>query len=152
LCGHPLQERRGGNVKSDIVGHLRYDIGWRNAVFGIGTDCVGAGNPVTDTKRRNPITHRGDRPGDLGSEDKRYFVRVQPGPEVCVDEIHADRLGFDQHLARAGGGLRPVDVVEDFWSAVLGDFNGLHNRLISRRHPAAGDGTGDNDQGTPVSL
>ena len=53
-------------------------------------------------------------------------MRVQPGPEVGVDEIHADRLGFDQHLARAGGGLRQIDIVEDLWPTVLGDFDGLH--------------------------
>jgi hypothetical protein len=53
-------------------------------------------------------------------------VGVESGPEVGVDEIHTDRLGFDQHLPRAGGWLRPLDIVEDFWPAVLGDFNRTH--------------------------
>lgn len=126
MCRHPLQERRGGNIEADPVGYSRDEIDWRNAVFRIGTDSVGAGNPVADMKRRNPVAHRGDCSGDLGAKDKPQFVWIQPRPEVGVNKVHADRLGFDQHLARAGEGPRPVDVVEDFWSAVLGDFNGMH--------------------------
>jgi hypothetical protein len=69
--GHTLEDGGRGDVKADTVRHPRYDIGWRDAVFRIGADRVGAGNPVTDSKRRNPVTHRSDGAGDLGAKDKR---------------------------------------------------------------------------------
>ena len=71
VCGHPLQERRGGDIEADPVGHLRDEIGWRNTVFRVGADGVGARNPVADMKRRHPVTHRGDGSGDLGAENER---------------------------------------------------------------------------------
>ena len=54
------------------------------------------------------------------------FPRVLPGPEVGVEEVDADGFGLDHHLAGAGGGLLFVDVGQDFGSAGLGDFNGVH--------------------------
>jgi hypothetical protein len=71
VCGHSLEERRGSNIKADTVGHRCHDIGWRDTVFGIGTDGIGAGDPIADMKRRHPVTHRGHGSGDLGAEDKR---------------------------------------------------------------------------------
>jgi hypothetical protein len=126
MCGHPLQQRGRGDVEADTVGDPRHEIGRCNAVFGIGADGVGAGHSVADTKSRNPIADRGDGAGYLSAEDKGKFVRIQPGPEVRVDEVHAARLGFDQHLGRAGGGPRLVDVGQDFWPTGFGDFDGVH--------------------------
>ena len=70
MCGHPLQQGCGRNIKADTIGHRRHDTGWRDAVFGIGADGVGAGNPVADMKGPHPVAHRGDRAGDLGAENK----------------------------------------------------------------------------------
>ena len=53
-------------------------------------------------------------------------MRIQSRSEVGVDEVHADRLGLDQHLTGAGAGLRLLDVGQDFGSASFGDFNGIH--------------------------
>ena len=63
-----------------------------------------------DTERLRGFADRGDGAGYLSAEDKRQFARIQPGPEVGVDEVHTARLGFYQHLAWAGGGPRLVDV------------------------------------------
>ena len=68
-------------------------------------------------KSRHALADRGDGAGDFGAENKRQVVRIEPGPEVRVDEIHADRFGLDQHLAGPGGGLRPLDEGKDVRSA-----------------------------------
>jgi hypothetical protein len=78
-------------------------------------------------------------------------VRIQLGPEVGVDEVHAARLGFDQHLARAGGGPRLVDVGQDFWSAGFGDFNGVHADLFHCDARLLSMEPGDNKQCILVS-
>ena len=44
-------------------------------------------------------------------------MRIQPRPEVGVDEIHADRLGLDHHLAGLRGRLRLVDEGKNLRSA-----------------------------------
>jgi hypothetical protein len=78
----------------------------------------------------HPLQER--RSSNIEAEDKRQFVWIQPGPEVGVDEIDADRLGFDQDLARARGRPRSVNVVEGFWAAVLGDFDGVYTAYFHR--------------------
>jgi hypothetical protein len=70
MRGHPLEHRRRRNIKTDTIGHLRHEIGWRDAVFGVGADRVGTSNPVADAKRRHPVAHRGHGASDLGAEDK----------------------------------------------------------------------------------
>jgi hypothetical protein len=48
-------------------------------------------------------------------------MRIRPRPEIGVDEIHADRLGLDQHLTGPGGGPRLLDERKVFRSAGLLD-------------------------------
>ena len=36
--------------------------------------------------------------------DEQKFPRIQPRPEISVDEVHADRFGFDQHFTPTGEG------------------------------------------------
>ena len=58
--------------------------------------------------------------------DEQKFPRIQPRPEISVDEVHADRFGFDQHFTPTGGGPRLVDVPQDFGSTGCVDFDGVH--------------------------
>jgi hypothetical protein len=67
------------------------------------------------------------RPGGyFGPEDERQFMRIQPRPEIGVDEIDADRLGLDQHLTGPRDGLWLLDESKDFRSAGLLDFDRVH--------------------------
>ncbi len=59
-------------------------------------------------------------------------MRIQPRPEIGVDEIHADRLGLDHHLTGPGGGLRLVDEGKDFRSAGVLDINRVHVQAFQR--------------------
>jgi hypothetical protein len=93
--GHALQDRCGGDVGADTVRHRRDDIDWRNTVVGVGADGVGGGHPLAQQLRRQPVANCFDGAAHLSAEDERQSVRIQPGTEVGVDEIHADRLGFD---------------------------------------------------------
>ena len=102
--GHALEDRRRGDVGGHRIRHRRNDIGWRDTVFGVGADGVGGRDPVTHTQRGHALTHRCHGAGHFGAEDERQFMRIQPRPEIGVDEIHADRLGLDQHLAGPGEG------------------------------------------------
>ena len=60
---------------------------------------------VADLQRRDVVADRLDGAAHLVADDERHLPRVLPGPEIGVEEVHADGLGLDQHLARAGGGL-----------------------------------------------
>ena len=52
---------------------------------------------------RDVVADGFDGAAHLVADDERHLPRVLPGPEVGVEEVHADRLGLDQHLAGAGG-------------------------------------------------
>ena len=71
-----------------------------------------------------------DRAAHLHAEHERQFPRVLPRPEVGVDVVDADRVGLDQHLIGAGGGLRPLDVLQNLGTTGLGDFDCVHVTII----------------------
>jgi hypothetical protein len=137
MGGHALEDGCGGDVGGHSIRHRRNDIGWRDTVFGVGADGVGGRDPVTHAQRGHTLTHRGDGAGHFGAEDERQFMRIQPRPEIRVDEIHADRLGFDRHLTGSGGGLRFLDVRKDFRAAGSLDLNRLHGQTF--QHSAGCD-------------
>ena len=83
-------------------------------------------HPVADTECGDIVADGFDRSADFQAEDERKLARVQARPEIGVDEVDADGLGLDQHLAGPRGGGRPLDVLQDFWSAGFGDFNCVH--------------------------
>jgi hypothetical protein len=56
----------------------------------------------------------------------------QSRSEIGVDEIHADRLGLDQHLTGPGGGVRLLDEGKDLRSAGVLDFNRVHVQAFHR--------------------
>ncbi|AMD54836.1 hypothetical protein ATO49_13645 [Mycolicibacterium fortuitum subsp. fortuitum DSM 46621 = ATCC 6841 = JCM 6387] len=135
--GHAFQQRRRDGVRSDAVGHIRHEIGWGDAEVGVGAGRIGGHHAVTDGQRGHVVAHCGDGAAHFGADDERHVARIQPGSEVGVDEVDADRLGLDQYLAGAWGRLGPLDVAQDFGSAGLGNFDGIHAihhpHLSSRR-------------------
>ena len=60
------------------------------------------------------------------AKDKWKFPRIQPRPEISIDEVHTDRFGFDQHFTPTWGGPRLVDVLQDFGSTGCDDFDSVH--------------------------
>jgi len=117
-----------------ITGAPNY-IRCRNAIFGVGTDCVGGGNSIAYPQRGHPVAYRLDRAAYLRAEDERELVRIGTRPEVGVDEIHADRLGFDQHLAQPRRRLRLFHILQYVGAARFGDFDGIHLTIRTRRPP-----------------
>src|SRR6478609_9367433 len=113
-------------------GTSRNDIGHRNAVFGVGTDRVGGGNSIAYPQRSHPVAYCCDGAADFCAKDEWKFSRVQPGPKISVDEVHADCFGLDQHFTPTGRGLRLVDVPQDFGSTRFGDFDGMHGNDSNR--------------------
>jgi hypothetical protein len=85
---------------------------------------------VADLERRDVIADFGHDAAHLVAEDERHLARILTGPEIGVEEVDADRLGLDHHLARSGCGLRLLDVGQNFGSAGLGDFNGVHSSIL----------------------
>jgi hypothetical protein len=124
---HAFQNRRRGYVCADSIWHRSDDIGWGNAVFGVGADGVGGRNAVAHPQCRHPVAYRCDRAAHLCAKDKWKFPRIQPRPEIGVDEVHTDRFGFDQHFTPTRGGPRLVDVLQDFGSTGCDDFDGVHS-------------------------
>ena len=107
-------------------GTRRNDIGCRNAVFGVGADCVGGGNSVAYPQRSHPVAYCCDGAAHFCAKDEWKFVRIRTRPEVGIDEIHADRLGFDQHLALPRRRRRLLHIPQYFGAARFGDFDGVH--------------------------
>jgi hypothetical protein len=129
---HAFQDRGRGDVCGDSIWHQRNDIGYRNAVFGVGTDCVGGGNSIAYPQRSHLVAYCCDGAADFCAKDEWKFPRVQPGPEISVDEVHADCFGLDQHFTPTGRGPRLVDVPQDFGSTRFGDFDGMHGNDSNR--------------------
>ncbi len=123
---HPLQQRRGRHIRSDAVGYVCAEIGWRRAVFGVGAVSLRGNHPIADPERGHIVADGLDRPADFDADDERQLPFVHARSEIGVDEVDADGLGLDQHLTGSGGGGGLVDVLQDLGSAGFGDLNGLH--------------------------
>jgi len=94
----PLQQRRGRDIAGDRVRHVCHQRRWRDGVFGISPDRVGARHPIPHLHRRHVVTDRRNGAAHLAAEDERQLVRVHPRPEVGVDEVDPDGIRLDQHL------------------------------------------------------
>ena len=129
---HPFQQRRGGDVGCHRVWHGCHQFGWRNAVFGVCANSVGAGNSIADTQCRDSVAHRGDCAGHLGTQNERELMWIEPGPEIGVNEVHAYCLGFDQHLTTAGRRWWLLHVAEDSRIAGLAYLDGMHTPIATR--------------------
>ena len=140
----PLRIAAAATSDGHRIRHRGNDIDGCDTVLGVGADGVGGRDPVTHTQRGHAFTHRCHRARHFGAEDERQFVRIQPRPKIGVDEIHADRLGLDHHLAGPGGGLRLVDQGKDLRSAGVLDFNRVHVQAFQSAATAAVDGFSDN--------
>ena len=103
--GHALEQGRGGHFGADAFGHVGAEIGWGDAVFGVGPLGLGGDDPISDLQRRDVLADRLDGAAHLGAEDERHLPRILPRPEVGVEEVHADGVRLDQYLPGAGGGL-----------------------------------------------
>ena len=123
---HPLEQRRRDRIRRHGFGHVGHQIRRRATVFGIGAHCVRGDHPVADGDRCDVLAGRRHRPAHLGADDDRHLARVLPGAEVGVDVVDADGVGLDQHLVRARGGHRLLDVLQNFRTACLGDFDRAH--------------------------
>jgi hypothetical protein len=66
---HAFQDRGRGDVCGDSIWHQRNDIGYRNAVFGVGTDCVGGGNSIAYPQRSHPVAYCCDGAADFCAKD-----------------------------------------------------------------------------------
>src|ERR1700744_95087 len=100
---------------------------WCGSEFGVSPRRRSGHHPVVDARLRHTVADRGDRPGDFGPQHEWQLARVCPGAEIGVDEVDADRLGLDQHLARTGGGRWLLDIAQDFRTAVFRDFDYAHD-------------------------
>jgi hypothetical protein len=85
-----------------IVRPVPIAIRLKRSPAGVGADGVGGCHPLAEQLRREPVANCFDGAAHLSAEEEWQSVRIPPGTEVGVDEMHADRLGFDQHLTRAG--------------------------------------------------
>jgi hypothetical protein len=78
LCGHALQQRRGGAVSGYARRQSGDELGWRNAVFRVGTHGIRGRDAVTRPQLRYPVADCLDGAGNLGAHDERQLVRIQP--------------------------------------------------------------------------
>lgn len=62
------------------------------------------GHPVADVRPAYPLADRGGDAAHFAARGEGQPMCVQPRPEIRIDEVHADRLGVDQHCASPGGG------------------------------------------------
>jgi hypothetical protein len=123
---HALQHRRRAVAERDTLGQLHQAIGGHDAALGVGAGDVGVGDTVADADLGHVRTDGDDGAGGLEAERSRHGVRIEAGPEVDVDEVHARGLDRDHHLASAGGGLGHVLEAERLRSAGLVNTDRLH--------------------------
>jgi hypothetical protein len=134
--GHALEDGCRGDVGGDRIRDRRNAVGWCDTVLGIGADGVGGRHLVTHARCGHAFAHRRNGAGHLGTEDERQLMWVRSRPKVGVDEIDADRLGFDQHLTGPGGGPRLLHVGKDLRSAGFLDFDRVHAQAFQHGMPA----------------
>ena len=68
-----------------------------------------------------------NRTARLLARHERRRDPVLPGALVDVDEVHAHRVDFHEHLPGAGSRLRHVQVFEGVGAAGRFDLNGFHD-------------------------
>jgi hypothetical protein len=117
-----LQHRRRSLLEADprrqrdqlVLRHVAY--------FGVGADrALPIGHAVADLQARHARPHGFDHAGALEAQAMRQRTGIQPGAEIDIDVVQADRMLADGDLVRAGRGHVHVDELHDFRSAVLID-------------------------------
>ncbi len=109
--GHALEHHRGAARAVDVV--RKPDDG-RRVHHARGRVAAGLAarvrDAIADRDVRDAGADRFDDPGALGAEHRGQRDRVQPAAVIAVDEVDADRLVADAHLARTG--IADLDVGE----------------------------------------
>ena len=71
--GHALEQRGGRHVGADTVGHVGAEIGWGDAVFGVGAVGLRGDDPVADAERGDVVADGLDGAAYLGADDERQL-------------------------------------------------------------------------------
>ncbi len=108
--GQPLQHDGRRQIRRDGIRQLDHHVGIDGAMRGIGPVWQGIANTVTNRDMADALADGGDDAGTLAAEDQVLVHRpgIGAGANIDVDEINADGLMCDYHLARTG--CRYVDL------------------------------------------
>jgi len=101
--GHALEHHGRTGLEIDAVRQLHDTLCRHHAHLAVAARrLAGVGDAVTGLQVRDARTHRLDHARRLHAQRQRQRVRVQAGALVDVDEVQADGVVADAHLARAG--------------------------------------------------
>ena len=87
--------------KESVVGQLHQPVRRDDRHLGVRARHARPRDAIADRDRRDAGADRAHRAGGLETERPRQRRRVEPGPEVDVDEVDADRGDLDQRFAGA---------------------------------------------------
>jgi len=122
LRGEPLEHERRGLLIGNTARYTHHALDGHVAHFAVGARRgKHVGHALTDTHTAHAAPERENDARRLAPESARQAHRIEPGPVVDVDVVHADRGVTDLHLAR--GGLTGIELLEvqNLGSAVVVD-------------------------------
>ena len=131
--GHPLQQRAGGDVVRQGVGHRH---GRRRAddhLLRVAPRPLRPRDPLAEAQVRHIRTDGRDDAASLGAEHERRGHRVQAGSLIDVGEVDACRSYVYPDLAGPWLRDRPILDLENLGPAGLGDDHCAHDPIVARR-------------------
>ena len=132
LGGHPLQERRRGQLRRHTVGHRDCTTRIDGNLLRIAPGGRDPRHPISVTEPLDAISHRRDDPRALDSGDHRRLAPVgaRALSLVHVSVVDADRFDVHQQLAIPGLRRRLVAGFEHLGPPVPGDHDRAHAAVI----------------------
>ena len=136
--GQPLQHDRRRDLGRNAVGKFHHQIGVDGAVRGIGPVRQGIADTVADRDMAHALADGGDDAGPFAAEDQVLVdgPGIGAGADIDIDEIDADGLMLDDHLARGRRDLADLDPVDDLGTALRPCCHCItHDSLLRFRMP-----------------
>ena len=133
--GHALEDRRGGDLVRDAVGHRHGALLRHQHALGVAAGSRGPRDAVAGLELRDALPDLRHRAGALGARDERRLGRVEADALALVDvaEVDARRVEVDEQLSGARPRIRLVARLEDLGAALL-----RHDDRAQNRSPPAG--------------
>src|ERR1043166_3005219 len=129
--GNALEHDGGRLLRRYSLRNAHAFVGGHEGELGVGALHVHGYHAVADPKPGDARTDLPHAAGRLAAGDVRTLDGIQTLAVIHVDEVHADRLDVNAHLARAGRRDADVLVAKHLRPAVVVDAYGEHYRNIA---------------------
>ena len=122
----PLEHQDGALLVGDVVGQFDELVGGDHPFGGVAAEIEVVGDAIAEVEIRDAGPDGNHFAGGLVAGNERQAWRlVEPGAEIDVDEIEADGVLADAHLARSGRRHGDVLINQGFRTPYLVHAHGL---------------------------